>query len=165
MVDIKPLLPQYGAVKEVLAGFVSGSNIIRVIDESNTVDGILQVGMTITVSGGLNDGRTYTIVSWTTTTQWNGDDNITIQVSESVIDTGGMDNVKLSFSMPVNPNSLPDPLAITVHDIRVYVRDQDIEGKNYFEIAGGAMTTWDVLNNLAKQWNAKIYQNNGRWEI
>src|SRR5690606_2979967 len=61
--------------------------------------------------------------------------------------------------------SHPDPLAITVHDVRTYVRDQDIEGKNYYEVNGSAMTAWDVLNNLAKQWNAKIYQNNGRWEI
>src|SRR5690606_37486460 len=61
--------------------------------------------------------------------------------------------------------SHPDPLAVTVHDVRTYIADKDIEGKNYYEVNGSAMTAWDVLNNLAKQWNAKIYQNNGRWEI
>ena len=165
MVDVKPMIQSIGEVKSLSVGFVSGSNLVRIIDPSNTVDDILQVGMTISVSGGVNDGSGFTVASWTTSQQWDGSDFISITVIENVIDSGGFENVTMSFYTDTDISSLPDPLAVTVHDVRTYIADKDVEGNNYYEVNGSAMSAWDVLNNLAKQWNAKIYQNNGRWEI
>lgn len=67
--------------------------------------------------------------------------------------------------IPAQSQQYPDPLAGTSHDIGVWIRDSDIEGKSYFEARGGAMTCWDVLDAIARQWGLKIQQNQGRWEI
>ena len=58
-----------------------------------------------------------------------------------------------------------DPLAITDHNVRVWIRDSNAEGKSYFEARGGAMMTWDVLDSIGKQWGVKIQQNQGHWEV
>lgn len=59
----------------------------------------------------------------------------------------------------------PDPLYHTYHDVRTWVRDSIIKGKSYYEASGGAMTTWEVMDAIARQWGVIICQNEGRWEI
>ena len=58
----------------------------------------------------------------------------------------------------------PDPL-LTEHDVRVWILDSNVEGKTYYEARGGAMMTWDVLDAIGRQFNVKIQQNQGHWEI
>lgn len=59
----------------------------------------------------------------------------------------------------------PDPLEGTSHDIGVWIRDSNVDGKSYFEARGGAMTCWDVLDDISRQWGVKIQQNQGHWEV
>lgn len=66
---------------------------------------------------------------------------------------------------PMTLGSIVDPLYHTQHDVRVWIRDSDIEGKTYYEARGGAMDTWSVLDAIARQWHLRIYQNNGHWEV
>lgn len=61
-------------------------------------------------------------------------------------------------------NSFPDPLT-TVHNIRTWIRDSNIEGATYYDARGGAMMTWDVMDAIARQFGVVIQQNQGHWEI
>lgn len=61
--------------------------------------------------------------------------------------------------------NFPDPLYHTYHDVRTWIRDSSEEGKSYYEVRGGAMTTWEVLDAIARQWGFIVGQNQGRWEI
>lgn len=168
MVDIQPLLPSSGGVFAQNITVESTSTFIFHNYPGNFfIDPALLVpGNTLVISGSDHEQNNAAFVIDTadnySSTGW----RITLTNPGLYYDEFNyMDAITMELLTPSDPSTLPDPLAITVHDLRTYVRDQDIEGKNYYEFAGGAMMTWDVLNNLAKQWNAKIYQNNGRWEI
>lgn len=153
MVDIKPRLPEYGKTISRLTTFQQPSTIT--FQAQGDDFSFLANGASLYVTSDNNAG-VYTISSFTIS------GTITVVVDES-LPSSLTENATLNFNVPVG--TFLDPLVITVHDTRVYINDSDTEGKTYYEKQGGAMTTWDVLNNLAVQWNAIITQNKGAWEI
>lgn len=164
MVDVKPALTSF--IVAVKIGINVTTDVVTIMDSSREVKNNIQVGYRLVVTSGTGVGVAITIGSYdfiAGPTQ----DIFHITPLEELPGATETGNAVIELVPVVTDPSATysDPLAITVHDIRVYVIDKDIEGKNYYEVNGTAMTTWDVLNNLAKQWNAKIYQNNGRWEI
>ncbi|VXC99301.1 hypothetical protein [Sphingobacterium multivorum] len=65
-----------------------------------------------------------------------------------------------------------DVLDISNHDVRTWVNtDPDITDKErskdlpYFNYSGIAFSSWDVLNNLAIQFDFKVVQSKGKWMI
>lgn len=71
-----------------------------------------------------------------------------------------------TFSIAPPPTTgQEDPLYKTDHDVRVWIKDSNVEGKTYYEARGGAMNTWEVLDAIARQWGVVIQQNGGHWEV
>lgn len=164
MVDVKPMLPSQGGTFAKSVSFASGQMIMA----DYGVSDILQVGTLIYVDGGDNDGRTFVVTGWSTgQVGFPPVNTVTIDVTGDMETVLFPESVTLIILPPGQPSDYADPLAITVHDTRVYINPEtdDTVGETYYEISRNAMTTWEVLNNLGKQWNAKIFQNNGRWEI
>lgn len=164
MVDVKPMLPSQGGTFAKSVSFISGQMIMA----DYGVSDILQVDSLIYVNGGANDGRTFVVTGWSTNQAgFPPVDSTTIDVTGDMESVVFPDSVTLIILPPGQPSDYADPLAITVHDTRVYINSEtdDAVGETYYQISRNAMTTWEVLNNLGKQWNAKIFQNNGHWEI
>lgn len=58
-----------------------------------------------------------------------------------------------------------DPLNYTYRDVRTYMDDDNKEGIVYYQQRSNSMSAWDVLNDLAKTYNAVVIQNKGRYEF
>lgn len=171
LVDVKPMIPSQSVIVRKNVRFfenVIGTNGAIDFDDTGESD-ILQVGSTITVEGSYNnDGNILTVVSWQVvpvgfpTTY-----RLQIEVSGDITQDPIAQSVQITITPPVDIPDISDPLDITVHNVNTYVTDHvdDVEGVTYVEVSKNAMSTFDVLNNIAKIWNAKIHQNNGRWEI
>lgn len=164
MVDVKPMTSGNGQMIAVKIS-VHGTDSLTIFEANGLNPSLLIPDARISISGSSNGNNgVYTINSVTPIPGV----GYALTVSGGSLDYSGSqyeENVEISVLPETDASTLPDPLAITLHDIRTYIIDKDIEGQNYYEVHGAAMTTWDVLNNLAKQFNAKIMQNNGRWEI
>lgn len=162
MVDVQALIGEENGVVLARRGHFNdvAPSEIGIFKEGVNFD-FLEIGDRLTVSGSSNNDGSYTVTGFVNSVPPDSpyiriqlDPQVPEQIHENVI-----------IEIFSSHDNHPDPLAITVHDVRTYIADKDVEGKNYYEVNGSAMSSWDVLNNLAKQWNAKIYQNNGRWEI
>lgn len=126
----------------------------------------LQVGDTVkvradTAGGSVANAGTYTVTGFVNSVPPDApyiriqlDPQVPVQIHENVI-------VEI-ISNDIDP---PDPLYHTYHDVRTWIRDSNVEGKSYYEARGGAMTTWEVMDAIARQWGVIICQNEGRWEI
>lgn len=183
MVDIKTLLsgePEQGGVYSVSTAFYAATpsdprNIVHTQDGSGSILNALEVGMKITVVGGVNDGKILTVESW----HRQGAPNYmtSIFVTETVIETTHFNPITLRM---VNPPTSPtiveyeDPLAFTIHDLRTYVNKggfkEDTERKwlkqkPYYEFIDGTMMCWDVLMSICTLFNVRLFQNQGFWEI
>lgn len=74
------------------------------------------------------------------------------------------------FYTPIYDQNL-DPLAISTHDVRVWVNpettinkeNQDDVGKKYYEYTDGTLSSWDVLNNIALLFDCRVSQEKGKW--
>ena len=87
-----------------------------------------------------------------------------VTVSEVLPPLTGKVNSVFDIYSNESAEGRPDPL-LTEHDVRVWIRDSNVEGKTYYEARGGALSTWDVLDAIARQWNLIIHQNEGHWEV
>lgn len=182
MVDIHPLLegtPEQGGIFAESVYFNTfsegGANQIIAPDPDGSKEDTLSIGGKIAVSGGTNDGRTFTITGWTR----NSDDPVGwlyIQVAETPVSTyPNYEAVVLTIAGSSVPSTdFPDPLDITYHDVRTYIdrnsveEDPDrkwIKPKPYYEFTDGTMMCWRVLENICTIWNVRLIQNNGWWEI
>src|SRR5690606_1208529 len=121
----------------------------------------LQVGDTVKISeSAAGNNGTYTVTGFVNSVPPDSP-YIRIQLSPQVPVTIH-ENVILEIIS--QSTDYPDPLT-TVHNIRTWIQDSNIEGKTYFEARGGAMMTFEVLGAIARQFGAIIQQNNGHWEI
>lgn len=186
LVDLQPLLtgqPEQGGIYSVNAAFYAATpgdprNILHTIDEQGAILNALEVGMVITVGGGVNDGKTLTVESW----HRQGAPNFltSIFVTEPVISTTHTGPVTLSMvkPAPVGPtDSFEDPLAIIFSDTRTFTDSSSLHRlankdlvrwnrpKPYYEFQDGTMMSWDVLDGIATLFNVRIFQNEGRWEV
>ena len=60
----------------------------------------------------------------------------------------------------------PDPLSEATHDVRTWINEADeIDGQNYFEQRQTAKTAWEVLDAIARQFNARVTLNGDHWEV
>lgn len=122
----------------------------------------LKVGDIVRISGSTNGNNgEYTVTGWAHSVPPDAP-YIRIQLSPAV-PTQVHENVVISITSV--STEFPDPLSETHHDINIWVRDGKVEGKTYFEARGGAMTSWEVLDAIARQWGVVIQQNLGRWEV
>lgn len=120
----------------------------------------LKVGDTLKISDSTNNDGTYEVTGFVNSVPPDSP-YIRIQLSPQVPEQIH-ENVIVEI-ISVNAD-YPDPL-LTEHDVRVWIRDSNVEGKTYYEARGGAMMTWDVLDAIARQFNVKIQQNQGHWEV
>lgn len=121
----------------------------------------LKVGDIVKISeSSLNNG-TYTVTGFENSVPPDAP-YIRIQLDPQVPSPPLHENVILEIISVDTDN--PDPL-LTRHNIRTWINDSNIEGKTYYEARGGAMMAWDVLDAIARQFGAKIQQNNGHWEV
>lgn len=123
---------------------VPGSNL-KVTYDSGTVENYVASSSTVNFGGGIN---------------WS------VEIDTTPAFTGTNINAQMQITPPSgeDPQDL-DPLLATDHDVRVWIRDSDVEGKTYFQVRGGALNCYEVLNYIAAQWNFILYQSEGRWVI
>ncbi|NGM63516.1 hypothetical protein G5B30_16525 [Sphingobacterium sp. SGG-5] len=112
---------------------------------------------------GSMEGLKFTVVSKTVTTT-RFPYSFRLYVSE-LIPAHSRQSVTISVAPPSSTVDGEDPLYNTNHDVRVWIKDSNIEGKTYYEARGGAMNTWEVLDAIARQWGVVIQQNKGHWEV
>lgn len=121
----------------------------------------LQIGDTVKISeSAAGNNGTYTVTGFANSVPPDSP-YIRIQLSPQVPVTIH-ENVILEIIS--QSTDYPDPLT-TVHNIRTWIQDSNIEGKTYFEARGGAMMTFEVLDAIARQFGAIVQQNNGHWEV
>ena len=170
LVDVKPQLPSQSVTVNKSVQFfedVIGDNgAISFTDTGQ--ESLLQVGTVIEVEHGSNHGAVLTVVSWGLVpygfpTLY----RLGIEVSGEITQHFNPENVILHIYTPTAVADISDPLDITYQDVRTFINDHsdDVTGVTYVEVSRNAMSTFEVLNNMAKVWNVKIHQNNGRWEI
>lgn len=182
LVDIKTMLSgeaSQGGIYPKEVGFYAASgtgmgiNALNMWDENLMVANSLSVGMSIKIRGGVNDGRSFTVLSWDSI---GTPKRTAIYVAEEPVDTNYIaQNVVLDLMLPPPPgNDYEDPLVFSVHDVRTYVDKTNykidterrwLKQKPYYESVDGTKMAWDVLQSICTLWNVRLFQNNGYWEI
>lgn len=158
MVDIKPSVQSESRVFQVRAAINISTNVVTILDYTKSIKDFIQTGYHTII-----EGHEFNVSSFSVVPSVNFD---AIHINPDTTLTGNTfnGNTEIEFSEPQSAVEIADPLR-TEHDVRVWIRDSNIQGKSYYEARGGAMMSWEVLDAIGRQFNVKIQQNQGHWEI
>lgn len=168
LVDLKSIAQATAAIQEQRVGsFINEMVVYFTGDQQGAIDFLSRVppGAKMSLTYPDNTTEKFTVINSNLAYVGGQARSVFVETTPNYT-RNGISNVRIEIES--EPQASPDdtdPLDLTDHDVRVWIRDTNVEGKSYYEVRGGALNTYDILAYIASQWNVAIYQNEGRWEV